>query len=84
VDDQKEGFGVYHWPDGKKYEGQWLQGKQHGEGKIVNSKGKSRRGIWEDGNRISWIETNTTTGRSNKSPSTTHGNGGGMQSSEGG
>ena len=40
-------------------------GKQHGEGKIVNSKGKSRKGRWEDGNRISWLEG----GRSNRDKS---------------
>jgi hypothetical protein len=47
---------VYYWPDDKRYEGQWRNGKQHGEGKIVNSKGKSRRGIWEDGNRLQWLD----------------------------
>jgi len=23
----KEGFGVFEWPDGRKYEGNWKQGK---------------------------------------------------------
>jgi hypothetical protein len=27
VDDKKEGFGIFSWPDGKKYEGEWRNGK---------------------------------------------------------
>ena len=26
------GNGVLHYPDGKKYEGQWKDGKKHGQG----------------------------------------------------
>jgi hypothetical protein len=56
----KEGFGTYQWVDGKKYEGYWLKGKQHGEGKFTNGKGKSRMGLWEDGVKIRWIDNVTT------------------------
>jgi len=27
VDDKKEGWGVFIWPDGKKFEGYWKEGK---------------------------------------------------------
>lgn len=29
----------------------------HGEGTFTNSKGKSRRGIWEEGKRKEWLKT---------------------------
>lgn len=35
VDDRKEGFGIFMWNDGKKYEGMWLKGKMHGKGKLT-------------------------------------------------
>lgn len=27
LDDKKHGFGVFEWGNGKKYEGEWLNGK---------------------------------------------------------
>jgi len=54
--DQKQGYGIYRWPDGKQYEGGWLAGKQHGEGKVTNSKGIIKIGIWENGARTKWQE----------------------------
>ena len=30
IQDMKEGYGVFKWPDGWKYEGFWKQGKQQG------------------------------------------------------
>ena len=35
VNDSKEGFGQYTWPDGRRYVGQWKKGVQHGEGKYL-------------------------------------------------
>jgi hypothetical protein len=32
-----------------------MNGKQHGEG-IYRKDGRDRRGIWEDGKRIRWID----------------------------
>ena len=32
VDGLKEGFGVYIWASGSKYEGNWKAGKKHGQG----------------------------------------------------
>jgi len=43
------------WPNQKQYDGEWQEGKQHGKGKFTNSKGQSRWGIWENGQRIKWI-----------------------------
>ncbi|MFN9903568.1 MAG: hypothetical protein ACK55Z_33295, partial [bacterium] len=44
------------WPDGKSYEGQWKDGKQHGEARFTNSKGKSKYGLWENGDRVKWLD----------------------------
>jgi hypothetical protein len=50
MNDKKHGQGVYTWSDGKKYDGPWLNGKQHGTGKqIIN--GKQRLGKWINGKR---------------------------------
>ena len=43
-------------PDGKKYDGGWKDGKQHGQGKYTNSKGVEREGIWENGKRTKWLD----------------------------
>jgi len=32
MNDKKHGYGVYTWADGRKYEGEWVAGKQHGRG----------------------------------------------------
>ena len=51
------GRGIYTWNDGKQYEGWWQNGKQHGEG-IYRKDGRDKRGIWEDGKRVKWLEDN--------------------------
>ena len=54
--DKKHGYGIYYWADGRKYEGNWANGKQHGEGKYMLPTGVTKIGIWEDGKRIRWID----------------------------
>lgn len=44
-----DGSGVYTWPDGRKYEGQYLKDKKHGEGKYTWEDGKFYKGSWLDG-----------------------------------
>ena len=44
--DQKQGRGIYYFKDGKKYEGNWENGKQHGEGVEIYQNGSRRKGIW--------------------------------------
>jgi len=56
MDDKKEGQGVFYWPDGRKYDGQWLNGKQDGIGVYSTANGKSRKGEWKDGKRIAWVD----------------------------
>ena len=45
---KKEGFGVYVWGDGRRYEGFWKEGKQHGDG-IFHLDKESIKGRWENG-----------------------------------
>jgi hypothetical protein len=43
--------------DGRKYKGRWKNGKQSGEGEFYNPKENTwKKGIWDDGKRISWID----------------------------
>lgn len=48
----KEGQGIFYWPNGKVYNGSWKDGVQHGEGVYTNSKGDSRKGEWKNGKRV--------------------------------
>ena len=59
VDDLKSGKGKMNWPDGRVYDGEWLLGKQHGQGTYTFFKGDkeiTRKGVWDDGCRKSWID----------------------------
>ena len=53
--DKKEGYGVFTFRDGRVYEGEWKDGKQHGRG-LFRKKNITREGIWEDGERIKWCD----------------------------
>ena len=37
VNDMKSGFGIFYSTEGKRFEGFWKEGKQHGKGCIVNN-----------------------------------------------
>ena len=43
------GRGVYTWTDGKKYDGQWKDGKKHGRGVVSEADGRKYDGQWKDG-----------------------------------
>ena len=44
------GYGVFTWPSGNVYEGEWLANRRHGVGKVVDSTGKTKKaGNWEMG-----------------------------------
>ena len=56
MNDKKHGYGIYTYPDGRSYKGQWADGKQHGEGVFITPQGASRKGIWDAGKRIKWLD----------------------------
>merc|ERR1719270_1798966 len=39
------------WPDGSRYDGEWLAGKRHGEGTFTFAKGGRYAGAWADDER---------------------------------
>jgi len=41
--------------DGRKYRGQWFEGKQHGKGTFIKQNGEEREGEWVEGKRVRWI-----------------------------
>ena len=47
-------------PDGRRYSGGWLEGKQHGQSKYTNKDGVEKVGIWEYGKRQKWLLNNET------------------------
>jgi len=54
---KKEGYGIYYWTDGRKYEGWWTKGKQHGLGIYIDPNKKSvKYGLWEHGKRATWFD----------------------------
>jgi len=55
LDDKKHGEGEFTWPDGRKYKGQWENGKQHGKGTYIDSKGVEKHGEWLEGKRVKWL-----------------------------
>jgi hypothetical protein len=42
-------------PDGRKYIGSWLNGKQHGKGVYITPNGQRKEGEWRDGKRVKWL-----------------------------
>ena len=45
-------MGKVTWPDGRVYEGMWLNGLQHGEGKYKGKDDIWKEGVWENGKRV--------------------------------
>ncbi len=45
----QSGKGVWTDMDGNRYEGGWLNGKRHGDGKVFLANGKVTEGYWEQG-----------------------------------
>lgn len=46
-------MGTFEWPDGRKYIGEWKEGKQHGKGMFIKD-GKKKEGFWEMGKISQW------------------------------
>jgi len=49
--DCKNGYGVYTWSDGEKFEGDWKNGKQDGKGTYFYSNGSKYIGGWKNGKK---------------------------------
>ena len=44
------------WTDGRVYDGGWVNGKQFGVAFYTDKHGIKKKGRWEDGKRVEWIE----------------------------
>lgn len=65
-EDKKEGYGIFLWSDGKIYRGFWKNGKQHGEGELFSNINKKwKKGIWNEGKRIKWVDVNGAVNENN-------------------
>ena len=53
---KQQGVGTYIWKDGRKYEGTFLGGKQHGMGYYYPLGFDKRKGRWDNGKRIAWLD----------------------------
>lgn len=49
MNNKMSGFGIMKWPDGKIYEGEFMNDLKHGKGKLVTSDGKVYEGTWVAG-----------------------------------
>lgn len=47
---------LFLFKDGKKYEGQWLNGKQEGIGKYIYPTLEERWGMFADGKKVRWLD----------------------------
>ena len=52
-------------PDGRKYSGGWLNGKQSGTGAYTNNRGDTVTAEWKDGKKIS-SQSNPTNNKGKK------------------
>ncbi|MDX5324978.1 MAG: phospholipid carrier-dependent glycosyltransferase [Bacteroidota bacterium] len=44
----REGHGTYRWPDGRVYEGEWLNGQKSGQGTLKFPDGRIFEGLWQN------------------------------------
>lgn len=61
MNDKRQGRGVFTWKDGRVYDGEWMDGKQHGKGTFIKVDNTRRVGIWENGRNIKWLEVSDPT-----------------------
>lgn len=47
----RNGYGVFYFSDGRKFSGDWKDGKQHGKG-CYEKKFIKREGVWKNGKKI--------------------------------
>jgi len=48
---KKHGYGKFYWKDGRKYIGNWEDGKQHGEG-VMWKDNTMIKGVWLKGKLV--------------------------------
>ncbi len=46
-----DGKGIYYYPNGQKYEGEWKNGQRNGKGIMYFPDGEEKKQYWKDGKR---------------------------------
>jgi hypothetical protein len=49
VNNKMEGSGVFTWPDGRKYDGEYIDDKKEGNGIFFWPDGRKYEGGWKNG-----------------------------------
>ena len=65
-DDRANGRGVKTWPDGRRYEGDFVDGHPCGQGKLVSGRGVTYTGAWKKGMQHGYGELCYPDGKSYK------------------
>ena len=47
--DKRDGYGIYVWQDGQRFEGYWKNNLRHGNGTVIFENGESLTGTWIEG-----------------------------------
>ena len=47
-EDERDGYGIQIWPDGRKYTGEWKNNRQNGKGVLTNATGDTYNGYFKD------------------------------------
>ena len=50
------GLGTVRWTNGKEIQGTWVNDKQEGKAKFINSNGEERIGTYENGEFKGWLK----------------------------
>ena len=45
---EENGFGIFYWNSGNRYEGDWLNGQMHGFGTMYYANGDKYEGYWKE------------------------------------
>ena len=46
------GRGLFKWPDGRMYDGEYMNDKKHGKGTLISAHGRRKEGLWANGKMI--------------------------------
>lgn len=56
MNDKKSGFGIYKWPNGAYYQGEFERDMKHGIGKTVYENGKVAVLEWAEGKTVRQLD----------------------------
>lgn len=60
VKGKSEGYGIFEWVNGDKYDGLWKNDKRNGEGLFCDANGEIQKSIWKNDKEVSVISVTQT------------------------